>query len=47
MAPGPQPDLGPSGNTLYGVAASSAGNAWAVGIFRTGLTGLALTIHCC
>jgi hypothetical protein len=43
----PSPDLGQSGNTLYAVAASSAGNAWAVGIFRTGLTGLALAIHCC
>jgi len=43
----PSPDPGPSGNALYAVAASSAGNAWAVGIFRQGLTGLALAIHCC
>jgi hypothetical protein len=43
----PSPDPGPSGSTLYAVAASSAGNAWAVGIFRQGLTGRALAIHCC
>ena len=41
------PNPGPSGNALFGVAASSARNAWAVGNFRAGLLGLALAVHCC
>jgi hypothetical protein len=43
----PSPDLGPSGNVLYAVAASSPHSAWAVGTFRNGLTGMTLAIHCC
>jgi DNA-binding CsgD family transcriptional regulator len=34
-------------NTLLGVAAASAGDAWAVGSFRTSGPGQALALHCC
>ena len=40
------PNLGAT-NVLPGVAASSAGNAWAVGSFRTSDPSQALALHCC
>jgi len=43
----PSPNLGPSSNNLFAVAASSAGNIWAVGTFRDGPVSRALAIHCC
>jgi hypothetical protein len=42
----PSPSPG-TGSDLLGVAASSAGNAWAVGGFRDGGPLRTLAIHCC
>lgn len=41
------PNVGTLNNELAGVAASSARNIWAVGLFFDGSTDRALALHCC
>ena len=43
----PSPNPSSSGNTLYGVGASSATNIWAVGTYNGTTAGQALALHCC